>query len=247
MVDSGAILRQVAHRPWPLPAQPWIMVQVWHDLLFAHWPIAPDVMRQHVPSELPLDTYAGQCWIGVIPFHMSELRPRWVPPVPALSRSAELNVRTYVTIDNKPGVYFFSLDASNLAAVWAARTFFHLPYFHAKMKVAVAGHEVTYFSRRRGGNAEFQGRYRPATPVQFRQRDTLEHWLTERYCLYTVHEGRIYRCEIHHWPWPLQDAEAHFERNTMADAAGTSLPSSSPLLHFARRQEVLVWPLTRVT
>ena len=223
------------------------MVQIWHDLLFAHWPIPPEVMRQHVPAELPLDVFDGQAWIGIVPFHMSDVRPRWVPPVPGLSRFPELNVRTYVTLDNKPGIYFFSLDAANLPAVWAARTFYHLPYFHAKMRVHVAGDDITYSSRRLQGKAELEGNYQPVTPVRLRERESLEYWLTERYCLYTLHRGQVYRCEIQHRPWPLQDASAHFQKNTMAAAADIVLPNANPLLHFSKRQEVLIWPLTRVT
>jgi uncharacterized protein YqjF (DUF2071 family) len=220
------------------------MVQIWHDLLFAHWPIAPEVMRKHVPPQLPLDTFDGQAWIGIVPFHMSDVRPRWTPALPGLSRFPELNVRTYVCLDNKPGVFFFSLDASNAAAVWAARRFYHLPYFRAKMRVDVSGHHVSYSSRRLSGHADLETSYRPITPVQPSQRNTLEYWLTERYCLYTVHAGATYCCDIHHRPWPLQNAEADFQMNTMAAAAGIALPNTSPLLHFARLQEVLIWPLT---
>jgi uncharacterized protein YqjF (DUF2071 family) len=246
-MNPDAILQTAAHRPWPLPQSPWIMVQIWHDLLFAHWPIATEVMRQHVPAELPLHIFDGKAWIGIVPFHMSNVHPRWLPPVPGLSRFPELNVRTYVTLDNKPGVYFFSLDAANLPAVWAARAVYHLPYFHAKMRVNGTGHNVTYNSRRNQGFAELQASYRPLSPVQLRQRETLEHWLTERYCLYTVHRGKVYRGEVHHAPWPLQNAEAEFQKNTMAEATGIYLPDCVPLLHFSRRQEVLIWPLTRVT
>ncbi|HET7208113.1 MAG TPA: DUF2071 domain-containing protein [Terriglobales bacterium] len=246
-MDYDALLRTVAHRPWPLPKAPWIMVQFWHDLLFAHWPIAAEIMREHVPPELPLDTFDGQCWIGIVPFHMSNVRPRYVPPIPGLSRFPELNVRTYVALNGKPGVYFFSLDAASLPAVWAARAFYHLPYFYAEMNVAVQGHEVTYDSRRRQSAARLQTRYRPTAPVQFRQRETLEHWLTERYCLYTVHDHRVFRGEIHHRPWPLQDAEAEFTSNSMAGAAGIDLPQATPLLHFSRLQRVLIWPLAQVT
>lgn len=245
-MNPDAILRAVVHRPWPLPAKPWIMVQLWHDLLFAHWPISPEIMRQRVPPELPLDLYQDQAWIGIIPFHMSNVRPRWIPPLPELSRFPEMNVRTYVTLDDKPGVYFFSLDAGNLPAVWAARALYYLPYFYAAMQVAVEGHKVTYSSRRSQRNVEFTAQYRPITPPQLRQRDTLEYWLTERYCLYTVHRRRVYRGNIHHVPWPLQDAEAEIQANTMAAAAAISLPSCSPLLHFSRLQEVLIWPLERV-
>lgn len=240
------ILQHNAHRPWPLPLRPWIGVQIWHDLLFAHWPVPADVLRPLVPPQLPLDTFDGQCWVGVVPFHMSGVRPRGVPPLPGLSAFPELNVRTYVNLENKPGVYFFSLDAANVPAVWTARALYHLPYFYAHMKAQVRGEEVGYTSERFLTPAEFRGKYRPISEVEVRAPDTLEVWLTERYCLYTVWRNHVYRGEIQHPPWPLQDAEAEIERNAMAAAAGIRLPDTPPLLHFAERQDVLIWPLQRV-
>ena len=219
------------------------MKQTWHDLLFAHWPVLPSLMRPLVPRQLALDTFDDQCWVGVVPFHMSGIRGRRLPAVPGLSRFPELNVRTYVTHRGKPGVYFFSLDAANLPAVWAARIFYHLPYFHAAMTAQERDGSIHYSSRRFTGSAEFRARYRPIAPVQSRGQRSLEHWLTERYCLYTVHRDRVYRGEIHHQPWPLQNAEAELETNTVAAAAGIPLLQTSPLLHFARRLEVLIWPL----
>jgi len=221
------------------------MKQIWHDLLFAHWPVPPSLMRPLVPPQMTLDTFDGGCWIGVVPFHMSGIRGRWFPALPGLSRFPELNVRTYVTRDGKPGVYFFSLDAANLPAVWAARTFYHLPYFHAAMRVEEREGSIQYWSRRQAAPAEFRARYRPIDSVQPRASGSLEHWLTERYCLYTTHRGQVYRGEIHHQPWPLQNAEAELETSTVAAAAGIPLPETSPRLHFARRLEVLIWPLRR--
>lgn len=221
------------------------MRQIWHDLLFAHWPIAPDRMRARVPSELDLDAFDGHCWLGVVPFWMSGVRARGIPPLPGLSRFPELNVRTYVTHGEKPGVYFFSLDAANLPAVWAARNLYHLSYFYASMSSVEEIGKIRYFSRRRENPAEFRGHYQPTSPVRQRDKSSLEYWLTERYCLYTVHNGRLYRGEIHHPPWPLQDATAEFEVNTMAAAAKIELPDVAPLLHFSRRQDVLIWPLRR--
>jgi len=110
------------------------MAQTWNDLLFAHWPVAPNVLRALVPPELPLDTYDGTAWLAVTPFHMTGIRARGLPPIPGLSRFPELNVRTYVILDGKPGVYFFSLDVTSRMAVWGARTFYRLPYFHAHMR-----------------------------------------------------------------------------------------------------------------
>jgi len=221
------------------------MKQVWHDLLFAHWPLPIEKIQSLVPAQLTLDTFDGHCWVGVIPFHMSGIRGRTLPALPGLSRFPELNVRTYVTYGSKPGVYFFSLDAANLAAVWAARRFYHLPYFHAAMSSQELAGQIHYYSRRLHDAAEFCGRYRPINQVRLREKGSLEQWLTERYCLYTTHSDQVFRGEIHHQPWPLQDAEAEFETNTVAAAAGIPLPSNTPLLHFARKLEVLIWPLRR--
>jgi uncharacterized protein YqjF (DUF2071 family) len=221
------------------------MKQTWHDLLFAHWPLMPNLMRERVPSELRLDTFDGHCWVGVVPFWMSGVRARGVPSLPGLSQFPELNVRTYVTHGDKPGVYFFSLDAANLPAVWVARTFYYLPYFFAFMSSVQRDGEIRYSTQRREGSADFRAAYQPTSQSRQPAKGSLEHWLTERYCLYTVHQGRVYRGEIHHPPWPLQDAAAEFEVNTMAAAAQIDLHHTAPLLHFSPRQDVLIWPLRR--
>jgi uncharacterized protein YqjF (DUF2071 family) len=238
------------HRPWPLPRGPWIMRQTWHDLLFAHWPLPPGLLRSLVPPSLPLDTFDGTAWLGVVPFHMSGVTPRGVPAFPVLSAFPELNVRTYVTMDDMPGVLFFSLDAASRLAVEAARLTYRLPYFHAAMSAAADGDGIRYASRRldrRGAPAELRARYAPVGPVSRSAAGSLDHFLTERYCLYApTPEGRLYRAEIHHAPWPLQRAEASLEVNTMAAAQGIELPAVAPLLHFGRRLDVFVWPPSRL-
>ena len=222
------------------------MTQTWHDLLFAHWPVDAGALRPLIPAKIALDLFEGQAWVGVVPFHMSRIRGRGAPAIPGLSRFAELNVRTYVTLHDKAGVFFFSLDAASRAAVWAAQRFYHLPYFFADMSVTAEGEAISYISRRAGGKAEFRASYAPIAPVRPSTRGSLDHWLTERYCLYTEHEGRVFRGEVHHQPWPLQRAKADIMTNTMAIASGIGLPATPPLLHFARRLEVLIWPLRRV-
>lgn len=220
------------------------MRQIWHDLLFAHWPVDPEILRPLVPAQLRLDTLEGKCWLGLAPFRMSGIRARGLPALPGLSRFPELNLRTYVRLDNQPGVFFFSLDAASRAAVWAARKFSYLPYYHARMSVVSDDGWIHYLSRRIDSGPEFRGRYRPIGPVQLRLPGSLPHWLSERYCLYTVSEQRAFRAEIHHQPWPLQDAEWEVEVNTMAE--GISPSAIPPLLHFSRRLEVLIWPLRRI-
>jgi uncharacterized protein len=211
------------------------MRQVWHDLLFAHW---------------PLDTFDCQAWIGVVPFHMSGVRLRYLPPLPRLSAFPEMNVRTYVTRDNKPGVYFFSLDAANPLAVWAARRFYHLPYFNARMSVEHRDGWVQYESTRthRGTEpASLSARYRPTGDLLDLEPETIDRWLTDRYCLYTTdRQGRVIRQEIDHPRWPLQPAEAVLEHNSMTPPVGVTLPATKPLLHFSRRLEVRIWSADRL-
>jgi uncharacterized protein YqjF (DUF2071 family) len=161
-----------------------------------------------------------------------------------------LNVRTYVTAEEKPGVWFFSLDAANAVAVATARAWFHLPYFRAHMQSQQRDAWIKYRSERSHTGApaaKFEGNYRPIGTVFSAKPASLEYFLTERYCLYSAdNHGHLYRGEIHHPLWPLQHAEAEFARSTMAEAAGFALPPQKTLLHFARRQDMVAWPPHRV-
>jgi hypothetical protein len=250
-------LERVDHRPWPLPRpwplsiERWVMAQTWHDLLFAHWPVSVESLSGAIPRALEIDAFDGSAWIGVVPFRMSGVRLRGMPALPWISAFPELNLRTYVTQDGKPGVWFFALDAANPLAVAVARAWFHLPYFRARMSVRSEGEEIVYshVRRQRGAvSAELAARYAPTGAVFRSRAGSLEHWLTERYCLYAVdRRERILRADIHHVPWPLQPARAEIERCTLPLAHGIALPPSPPLLHFARRLDVIVWAPARVT
>src|SRR4051794_9517808 len=252
-MSPDKILAINEHRPWPLPRSPWIMRQTWNDLLFAHWSLPAEQLRALVPAQLELDLFDGKAWVAVTPFHVTDVAPRGVPPIPGLSAFPELNVRTYVTSSGKPGVFFFSLDAFNPPAVWGARLAYHLPYFYARMSAEVTEggefgtKEVSYWSiRYRSPHAEFEAVYRPTSAVAISSPGSLEHFLTERYRLYTVHQSEVYAADIHHLPWRLQRAEAEIGRNLMASAAGITLPNEKPLLHFSKRMKVLVWPIRRL-
>ncbi len=235
----------MTHRQWPVPNRSWFMRMNWHDLLFMHWPVAAESLQQWLPERVEVDLFEGQAWIGIVPFRMSGVAPRFFPNLPWLSAFPELNVRTYVTVDNKPGVWFFSLDATNPVAVRAARYLFHLKYMDAQIRSTRQNSWFHYFSSRTHRNeppAELEVEYRPigesfsSTPGQ------LDHWLTARYCLYTAdRRGRIFRGEIDHNPWELFDAQAIIHRNTMLSGLNVELPDSPPLLHFARQTSVIAW------
>jgi uncharacterized protein YqjF (DUF2071 family) len=242
-------LQFTAHRPWPLPHGPWIMAQNWHDLLFAHWPVSADVMRKLLPKALEPDLYEGQAWIGIVSFTMSGVRLRRTPALPWFSSFPELNVRTYVTADGKLGVWFFSLDAGNRLAVEAARLSFHLPYFHARMNSQIGFDGITYSSRRedrRGRDERLEAMYSAHGAWFHAKPGTLEHFLTERYCLYAQKpDGELLRTDIHHAPWKLQQACATFTVNTMTQNLGIKIPELPPLLHFSKLQQMIVWSPTK--
>lgn len=241
-------LDHTAHRPWPMPSGPWLMTQTWHDLAFLHWPVDRTALRDALPAGLEMDLFEGQAWIGVVPFHMTNVAPRGVPALPWVSAFPELNVRTYVVAENKPGIFFFSLDAGNPLAVGFARSLLHLPYFTASMSVEERDTWYHYKSRRLADRdtpaADFEGRYRPASDVFHAQPGTLPWFLTERYRLYTIDSSnRLRHIDIHHAPWPLQTGEVVLDVNTIVEPTGVRLPDMAPLVHFAKRQDTVAWGL----
>jgi uncharacterized protein YqjF (DUF2071 family) len=216
------------------------MGQTWIDLLFAHWRVDADVLGAHVPDGLDVQQHDGSAWVGVTPFEITGLRARGMLALPFVSSFREINVRTYVTRDDKPGIWFFSLDASSQIAVEAARRIYKLPYFRARISLERRAGRVVYECVRDERTA-FSGSYRGVGETQAPKDGTLEHFLTERYCLYASDRGRLHRAEIHHAPWPLQPAEAAIDLNTMPPD-GIAL-EGQPLLHFSARQDVVIWPL----
>jgi uncharacterized protein YqjF (DUF2071 family) len=245
-----AVLGEVGHRPYPVSAGSWAMGMTWLDLLFMHWPVDAEALRPLVPPSLGIDTFDGSAWLGVVPFRMTGVRPHFLPAVSGLSNFPEINLRTYVTAEDRPGVWFFSLDAHSRLAVRLARASFHLPYFDADMSCETANDEVRYRSVRTHGGAppaEFVARYRPVGGPFESGRGSIENFLTERYCLYSAgRKGVVRRGEVHHRMWPLQPAEAEVQRLAMTEQIGLKLPETDPILHFSRRLDVLAWLPRRI-
>ena len=244
-------LIRTSHRPRPLPSGRWRMTQRWNDLLFAHWPLPASLIDPLLPEGLEADTFLGSAWLGVVPFWLDRIKVRGVPPIPGMRSFPDLNVRTYVRDQQTgtPGVYFFSLDASNLVAVVVARVFFHLPYHWAEMRLDQRSErEFSFYSRRRFSSqpAVFKARYRGLGPTRSLvegRSGTLEYFLMERSCLFTRNKaGQAVRAHLHQLPWPLEEAEAEIERNDLAAMIGLELPDQEPVLHYSRRLAAYVWP-----
>lgn len=240
---EGDISEKSDHRPWPIPSGPWLLFQRWSDLLFMHWPVNATTLAEQLPEPIRpyLDFYKGQAWLSIASFYLSHQRIRGMPQFPGVSEFPEINVRTYVTCKGKPGVYFFSLDAGNALAVLGAQIGLNLPYHRADMTFSSEGNETEMISERLSGpEARLSVTYHPTGPVSKPAEGSLAHFLTERYCFYNVIGGTMYRAENHHQPWPLQDATAKVEINTMAAPIGFEL-GNPPLLHYSKKLDVVFW------
>lgn len=242
---------EIARRGWPRPKRRHNMSMVWHDLLFIHWPVPVESLRPHIPTCFEIDTFDGSAYLAFVPFGMSGVQHYYMPSMPWVSKFPEMNVRTYVRCNGKPGVWFFTLDAANPLAVRVARWLFHLNYLDANMRMNyLPDGWIEYYSKRTHPGASpamFVGQYRPTgEPLPF-ELGSLERWFTERYCLYTVNRKQEPFCgEIDHPPWPLQPAEAHFEYDGLLPA-GVVLPDQKPHLHYAKQLKVVAWTLERAS
>jgi uncharacterized protein len=231
-------------RPGDRAASGW---QNWRNLLFLHWPIEPSAMRAVVPPELELDLWGGDAWVGVVPFEMKQIRPSWLPS-PFAMDFFETNLRTYVHYRGEPGVYFFSLEASSRLAVQAARWGWGLPYHHAEMSSATAGRRTHYRSVRSSDtSARLDVRYELGEVLGPSPAGSFEHFLLERYYLFSLRGGRISKGHVHHVAYPAQRAEVESIDEGLIAAAGLTRGAERPAFcHFASGVDVEVfgpWPL----
>jgi uncharacterized protein YqjF (DUF2071 family) len=233
------------------------MRQNWRELLFLHWRLPPEAVRPLVPSELELDLFDGAAYVGLIPFTMTGVRPVGLPPLFGVSSFHETNVRTYVRVAGQdPGVWFFSLDAASSAAVRLARKFFHLPYHRAQMFLdreptgSVSSPSAVVYAGVRHWPAPLPASYavraraigspEPAAP------GTLAHFLVERYILYTLSHGRLYKGRVHHTAYPIQQGQILSLDETLLAAAGIHRPDAEPLAHYSPGVDVEVFSLRGV-
>ena len=226
---------------------PWIMKQTWKDVLFAHYPVQKKVLEKLVPSVLPLDTYNGTCWVSIVPYLTSSMHPRGFPPIPGMAAYPGFNIRTYVTLNGKPGVYFFRLTAANFLAAHFAKTFFRLPYLYMDMKYKKVKNLIVFESEKKTG-LQLLCNYKSISDPVPTEKGSLEEWLVERYCVYTVNKkGVPLRGDILHEPWLLEKAEAEFHQNTLLSSLNIVAENEKPILHYAKSRVVRFWPIVPVS
>jgi uncharacterized protein YqjF (DUF2071 family) len=240
--------KQVDHRPWPMPDGGWRWRQSWNDLLFVHYTVPSHFLKPLVPVPLKLQEDGGHSWVGIVPFKMEGVMMRPFPDLPGVSEFSELNVRLYVEYNGKPGVWFLSLDASNALAVWFAKTFFYLPYKRADIQFSTLN-EQTYFKSNRkehGDSSAFQVQYHKEEQVYWAKPGSLEHFLTERYCLYCQSNRELYRVEVHHVAWPLQEALGQIKENSLLDQFKIETTKEPPLFMYSKGVDVVAWNLEKI-
>lgn len=232
-------LETVGHRPYPLPEGKWMMTQTWENLLFIHWRVPENALRPLLPSPLELDTFAGEAWIGIVPFQVTHQRFRMLPELPWLNSYLELNVRTYVKHNGIQGVYFFSLDTNHPLSVLGARLL-SLPYHHARMEMKRRNRVCFFKSNRLFTHGKFTAEYEPVSAPTATVPGSHEYWLLERYSLFTVMGKHVLRGDIHHKEWNVSQTKLNITENT---AAPLQLPCEEPLVHYSLTQKAFIWPL----
>lgn len=228
------------------PKAPVVMYQNWDHLLFLHWQVPCELLRPTLPEGLYLDTFKDQAFLGVVPFFMNRVRPRFCPTVPGISDFLEMNLRTYVHDDKgRPGVWFYSLEANQALAVGLARRLFLLPYQHAEMTAVVDEDGwVDYRSRRAWTGVESHFLYRGLGEPQSSEPASIEFFLAERYLLFTQMRGRLWSGRVHHSAYPLENAELKTYDEKLLLLNGFSPTGRPPdFAHYCRGVQVEIFPL----
>jgi uncharacterized protein YqjF (DUF2071 family) len=239
MEESGTIDRLAMRaRPEGSP----VMHQRWENLLFLHWAIDPVLLRPLLPNALDIDLFDGKAWIGITPFHLENVRLAMLPAFPGFSSFDELNVRTYVLHKGTPGVWFFSLDASKLMPMVAARIFFMLPYYKASGELKKEQNRLEFHLKRTGPpSAAFHARWQSGPRLRDPDVHSLAFFLVERYCLFSVDGRRLYQTRIYHHPWILDEAFVDDHSSTMLSALGLPEPVADPLVHCCNELDCDFW------
>lgn len=239
----SAILSETTHRPWPLPAQRWCYYQEWNSALFLHWEISPLLLKPLLPSSLKADVFDGSCYVSLVAFTMNRIRPRFLPSVSLLSHFDEVNLRTYVVTEDKPGVYFLNIEAGKRLSSLVAKTLSGLPYEYSRVTLSMNCYQAQHPQKPFYLNTCFK----PASKILASGKSTLDTWLTERYALYLDVDDNLYRYHIHHKPWDLQRVE--FQLSEIDYSAGDFNLNQHNLhsAHYSKGVNVVSWSRERVS
>lgn len=233
-MKTQEILNATAHRPWELPNGNWKYYQEWDDSLFAHWQVDLKELERFVPKALTIDTFEGKPWVSLVAFTLKNLRPKNLPPFPPLSNFYEINIRTYVKFNNKPGIYFLSIESGKWLSAQFTRAIMELPYRYSHIK------------RHTGVYQSVNKKYKDSLHLTYQigqrktQKTALEKWLTERYTLFQESKNAINAFDIHHVEWPLKNI-TFTEFQMDYPRFNNLINNKPPLVHYSNGVQVLTW------
>lgn len=236
------------HLPFPMPKRRWSLRQNWINLTFLHWVVDPELLSPYIPKDLELDTFEGKAYVGTIPFIMEKVRPYFLPYLPFITTFPEFNVRTYVKKKGKAGVLFLTLDAqSHITCAYAPRAY-GLPYKYAKANVNFSKGDYIWHSKRTSDGLELKGSSKSIGNIRKAEKDTLEYFLFERYCLYVSHKEKLYMAYTQHNPWEYYDGEAIITKNSLTEFFNLGINNylSPDLVHVTRGVKVKTWNLESI-
>ncbi|WP_061249797.1 YqjF family protein [Leptospira alstonii] len=223
-------------RLWNIPERSWLWYQEWNRAIFIHIKIDPDLLVPLIPIGLEIDKYEGETWLSIVAFSMENVHPKGFFPFPPVSNFHEVNVRTYVVKDNKPGVYFLSIEAEKLIPVILAKYLSGLPYKKSSI-IRKVGPIEEYFVKNYRNSLTIK--YKVKNPLN--SKSALDIWLTERYCLYNAYCKKLVRLEIQHRPWPL--LEIDIDSIQFNYKIGEKILTNNPigLVHYSPGVSVQAW------
>lgn len=240
MNEIEYLLADVSHRPWAMPKGKWEFYQEWNDVLFLHWEVPFEFLRKEVPEELILDSFEGKYYVSLVAFTMQNIRPRNLPSLKFISDFHEINVRTYINNGNKRGVYFLNIEAEKILSVIVARKLSGLPYEKSNIKRT----DKTYQSFNSKKGFKLKVTFEMGEMVS--DKNALDRWLTERYCLYQDEQQNIFRFDIHHKEWEIrnliiENLELSYQFGNIKLTADTL-----KLCHYSEGVRVVSWAREKV-
>ena len=238
MTETEDILQNISHRPWTLPVGYWSYYQEWNNALFLHWKVSRDELAELVPKNISIDTFKGNAWISLVAFSMEKIKPKRFPSVSKISDFHEINVRTYLTTENKAGVYFLNIEAEKQLSVWIIKLLSGLPYEKANISRQQNKYDQKYTSINKRKGFQFDTSFIVGEKIE--QKSELDKWLSERYCLYLNKGKKRYRYEIHHKEWNLYNVEITNLKIKYKIGAIT-LNDKPDLVHYSDGVKVLTW------
>lgn len=240
---ASDIIQATDHRPWVLPTGPWAYYQEWNDALFLHWRIAPELLQPLIPKGTSLDLIDGDAWISLVAFTMEKVRPRQLPPWSFVSTFHEVNIRVYVTANQKPGVYFLSLEGGKRQSVQTARFLSGMAYQFASIQRRTKTTACHYTSINRAKGCKLESTFHIGAPIQ--SKTPLDLFLTEKYCAYFEKKNQLFRYEIQHLPWNLYQVSLQ-HLVTDYTIAGIKLDRPPELVHYSGGVKVLAWKADKI-